>query len=193
MTTPLEQQHAALGIQRPAKLPGVTHIIIHTSGTPVPTEVDATDIDRWHRERGWFGNGYNFVLPWHVSEVQEYAKGHRCRPLDRAGAHVGDCGPGWNARSIGICMVGGLDEQGKTEANYTPSQWWQLERLVPQLIRQYPSITTVLGHRDLIKYTDAPVKKVCPVFDVEEWWKTWVMSRPQNADLVGVKTVSDIL
>lgn len=193
MNTPLEQQHEKLGIGRPDQLlPNVDHIIIHTSATRVPTTVDAADIDRWHRGKGWFGNGYHFVLPWHILGVQEFATGHRCRPLHRAGAHVGECGPGWNARSIGICLVGGLDEEGEPANNYTASQWWHLERLVPGLIRQYPGITTVLGHRDLIQITKAPPKE-CPVFEVEEWWRTWVMSRPQNADLVGVKTISDIV
>lgn len=192
MTTPLEQQHEKLGIGRPDELRNVDHIIIHTAAVKVPTKVDSNDIDRWHRERGFFGNGYHFILPWHESRIEEFATGYRCRPLNRAGAHVGDCGPGWNARSIGICLVGGLDKNEKPADNYLPHQWFHLERLVPELIRKYPGITTVLGHRDLIKITNAP-PKACPVFEVEEWWKKWVMSRPQNADLVGIKTISDIL
>lgn len=175
---------------RPETLPNVDHIIIHCSATAPKQDFNSVDIDRWHRKRGWFGNGYHFVIPRNTG-IEEAATGHRCRPLFRAGAHVGDCGVGWNARSIGICLVGGVDLQGRPDNNFTVSQWQHLEALVPELIRQYPGITTVLGHRDLIRLTNAPPKD-CPSFDVENWWTTWPMARPENQDLNHVRTVSDI-
>jgi N-acetylmuramoyl-L-alanine amidase len=179
-----------LDVQRPDTLANVDHIIIHCSATGPTQDVYSLEIDRWHRKKGWFGNGYHFVLP-RDGGVEEYATGHRCRPLNRAGAHVGDCGPGWNGRSIGICMIGGVDAKEKPDNNFTVEQWWYLERLVPELIRQYPKIQIVLGHRDLIKLTNAP-PKACPSFDVEEWWRTWVMARPRNNDLIGVRTIGTI-
>lgn len=147
----------------------IDHLIIHCSATKADQNITASDIDRWHRAKGWFGNGYHFVIT-RDGIVQSAAKGDRCRALEQAGAHVGDCGQGWNARSIGICMAGGLDKNGKAENNFTKAQWDALKTLVSELLGTYP-IDNIGGHRDLIRKTKAPPKD-CPCFDVWAWFKT---------------------
>lgn len=79
---------------------------------------------------------------------------------------MGDCGPGWNARSIGICLAGGVsqDDVRKAEDNFTENQRGTLIDLLTDLLRRYPR-AEVLGHRDLIARTKAPPKD-CPSFDV---------------------------
>lgn len=144
----------------------IDHIIIHCAATPPTSDIGAIDIDKWHRARGWFGCGYHYVIR-RDGTLESEALGDRCRPLEKAGAHVGDCGPGWNKRSIGICMAGGVNAKGQPEDNFTEQQWLTLEELVGNLSRDFPGCK-VMGHRDLIKLTSAP-PKACPCFDVKTW------------------------
>ena len=37
-------------------------IIVHCSATPEGRDVSVADIDRWHRERGFDGIGYHYVV-----------------------------------------------------------------------------------------------------------------------------------
>ena len=155
------------------------HIIIHCSATKPSQNITATDIDKWHRAKGWWGNGYHYVIT-RDGRIQSAENGDRCRPLDRAGAHVGDCGLGWNSRSLGVCLVGGVDENNKPEDNFTEAQWKALEELVLTLLDRFPSINTIGGHRDLIRLTGAP-PKACPSFDVADWWKNKVLPKYQDS------------
>ena len=129
-------------------------IVIHCSATkPSMTHVDAKEIDRWHRQRGWRKIGYYFVIR-RDGIVEEG------RELGEVGAHA----KGFNSKSVGICLVGGIDEEGNPENNYTDEQWKALEELVNQMLLPYPD-AEVLGHCDL-----PDVKKACPCFNVREWW-----------------------
>ena len=158
----------------------IDHLIIHCSATKAGQNITATDIDRWHREKGWWGNGYHYVIT-RDGRIQSSENGDRCRPLDKAGAHVGDCGPGWNGRSIAICMAGGVGENGKAEDNFTPEQFAALETLVVATLQRFPSITHIGGHRDLIRKTKAPPKD-CPSFSVKDWFNTQVMPHHTGTD-----------
>lgn len=145
----------------------IDHIIIHCSATQAKVDVDAIMIDGWHRARGWFGNGYHYVIK-RNGTLESHALGNRCRPLNKPGAHVGDCGTGWNARSIGICLAGGVAEDGKTaENNFTEEQFSTLRDLLRVLEGEFP-LVQIMGHRDLIEKTGAP-PKACPSFDVAKW------------------------
>lgn len=144
----------------------VDHLIIHCAATRPDQDIGASDIDKWHRAQGWLGNGYHFVIR-RCGLIESEASGHRCRPLEKAGAHVGDCGPGWNKRSIGVCMAGGVDDKGRAEDNFTKEQYASLRWLVSMLTDTRPGLK-VMGHRDLIKQTGASPKD-CPSFDVASW------------------------
>lgn len=72
-------------------------IIIHCSATRAGQDFTATDIDRWHRQRGFRSIGYHFVI-----RLDGTIEPGRDVALD--GAHC----TGWNHRSIGICYIGGL-------------------------------------------------------------------------------------
>jgi N-acetyl-anhydromuramyl-L-alanine amidase AmpD len=144
----------------------VDHIIVHCAATPPTSDIGAADIDRWHRAKGWWGNGYHYVIR-RDGEIEAESAGKRCRPLEKPGAHVGGCGPGWNKRSIGICLVGGIDEEGNAEDNFTTEQFDSLKDLVEYLRRMFPD-TKIMGHRDLIKLTGASPKS-CPSFEVSDW------------------------
>lgn len=146
----------------------IDHVIIHCSATGPDADIGAVDIDKWHRSKGWLGCGYHYVI--RRSGVLESAEnGKRCRPEEKAGAHVGDCGPGWNKRSIGICLAGGVNAKSKAENNFTEAQFATLKVLVQILQKRYPGVK-VMGHKDLIKMTGAPPKD-CPSFSVSNWLK----------------------
>ncbi len=126
-------------------------IVIHCSATPAKMDIGAKEIDRWHRAKGWFRIGYHFVIRRDGSV--EYG-----RELNTVGAHA----VGFNERSVGVCLVGGLAEDGKTSNNnYTPAQWLTLDKLVSELESQFPQ-AKVVGHRDLLSTQ-------CPAFNVKEW------------------------
>lgn len=130
-------------------------LIIHTSATRASMDIGRAEIDRWHRDRGFLGIGYHYV-------IRRDGTVETGRPEDAAGAHCRD--QGMNHRSIGVCMVGGLDENGRPESNYTPEQWATLERLTTEIVKRNPSIAVICGHRDV-----KGVAKECPCFDVREW------------------------
>ena len=148
----------------------VDHIIVHCAASRATSKVDALVIDGWHRAKGWFGNGYHYVIT-REGKTESHATGHRCRPLEKAGAHVGDCGNGWNGRSIGVCLAGGVAADGKTpEDNFTEEQFKALADVLKQLRALYPD-AKIMGHRDLIAQTNAS-PKACPSFDVGKWLET---------------------
>lgn len=139
----------------------ITDIAIHCSATkanldfygPQATaDIGVKEITVWHKERGFNGIGYHFVI--RRNGVIETG-----RDLNIAGAHVAN----YNSNSIGICLVGGVDSKNKAENNYTKEQWDSLLKLIKALREKFPK-TIIKGHRDYPK-----VNKECPCFDVAEW------------------------
>lgn len=132
-------------------------IAVHCSASLPDPATDAKVIDRWHRQRGFLMIGYHFVIK--TDGTVEPG-----RDEDSIGAHV----EGYNARSIGVCMVGGVDANGpagKPVNNFTPAQFTSLTRLLMELRRKYPKVV-IQGHRDFPN-----VAKACPSFDVKPWVK----------------------
>lgn len=189
-------------------------IVIHCSATPsgrpissgVAGNVTAADvIDSWHKTRGFRRRdaavaqfnpqllhiGYHFV----IETTGEVLTG---RGLDETGAHAAN----FNAHSIGICMVGGIETKGQ----FTPAQWKALKNLV--LLQAYNlrvplskplrandaaapggfRVTGgVCGHRDLAVdlNADGEIKsnewhKTCPGFDVNAWLANSLEPLPEH-------------
>jgi len=141
------------------------YIVIHCSATKPTQDVDAAAIDEWHRARGWAGIGYHLV-------IKRDGTVEPGRPLDSAGAHV----RGYNSRSIGVCMVGGIDPDGSSADNFTDWQWVSADAVVDFLRRMYPD-AVIVGHRDLSPDANADGiidqndwLKDCPCFDVKHRW-----------------------
>lgn len=127
-------------------------IIVHCSATPPSmSDVGAEEIDRWHKERGWDGIGYHVV-------IRRDGKREDGRPLEKPGAHA----RGHNANSIGVCLIGGVDEDGKPDANFTNVQYQMLYAELIRLTNLFPG-AKVIGHRDVSD-------KACPSFDVQAFW-----------------------
>lgn len=128
----------------------INEIIIHCSATACDKDFRAADIDRWHKDRGFDGIGYHFVID--LDGTVEVG-----RPIEKAGAHC----TGHNANSIGICYIGGLMINGKTPYDSrTNEQKIAMRALVTSLQAVY-GISKVTGH-------NAYANKACPCFQVPE-------------------------
>lgn len=126
----------------------IDYLVIHCADTYAHMDIGRTEIDKWHKARGWNGIGYHYV-------VRRDGTIEPGREEDQMGAHVA----GHNGYSIGICYAGGKGANGQPEDNRTYEQRNALRLLVNELRKKYPS-ARVVGHRDL-----AP-GKACPCFDV---------------------------
>lgn len=115
-------------------------------------DIGRREIDLWHKDRGFKEIGYHYV-------IRRDGVVERGRPDRVPGAHVS----GHNGTTIGICMIGGLDESGRPAPEYTPAQWAALRKLLAELVLAYPG-AEIKGHRDYPR-----VAKACPSFDVAAW------------------------
>lgn len=128
------------------------HIVIHCSATKPTMDIGVRDIRMWHKQQGWLDVGYHFVIK-RDGTIEEG------RPVDVVGSHVKN----HNSNSVGVCLVGGVDEKMKPEANFTDAQWAALETVVRELKAKYPN-ASVKGHNEF----DAG--KACPSFNVQHWF-----------------------
>ena len=144
-------------------------IVVHCSATPPGSDIGADEIDDWHRRRD-----PPFKMIGYHAVIRRDGQIEFGRHFDEAGAHV----KGQNYRSVGICMVGGIDERGAAENNFNDEQFDSLTTVIAMLQRAYPD-AEVVGHRDLSPDLDGDGVieehewvKECPSFDVAEWMKT---------------------
>jgi N-acetylmuramoyl-L-alanine amidase len=131
-------------------------IVLHCSATRgVQANIGVDDIRRWHKAQGWKDVGYHFII-----------KRDGTLQTGRAQSAIGSHVQGHNANSVGICLVGGLDDKTwKPTDNFTAAQWKTLTTLVARLTKIYPA-AKVLGHRDFPN-----VQKACPCFNARVWAK----------------------
>ncbi len=140
---------------QPRSYADIEKIIVHCSASDFG---DAAVIDAWHRERGFDGIGYHFVIlngrrtadsAYDPAADGEIEKG---RPVDRIGAHC----RGANTDSVGVCVIGDRFFTSK-----------QLLSALPQVLlalTDLPGIThatQIYGHRD---FSDT---KTCPNIDTQ--------------------------
>jgi N-acetylmuramoyl-L-alanine amidase len=127
----------------------ITKIILHCTATPEGRDVDAADITRWHKKRGWRNNGYHYVVKLDGT-IEEG------RSVQMVGAHTIN----HNVGSIGVVYVGGCDKDMNPKDTRTPEQDTALTNLLSALLEMYP-IATLHGHNEF-------ANKACPSFDVQK-------------------------
>ena len=138
----------------------ITHIVMHCTATPATSDIGAADVHRWHLQRGWSGIGYHFV-------IRRNGKIEPGRTIEKKGAHVA----GFNAKSIGISLAGGVASDGQTPVdNFTDDQLIAARDLVLDLMAIYrvPS-NNVMGHNEVIAKITHSSPKACPVFSMEHF------------------------
>ncbi len=145
--------------------------VIHCSATKEGVWVDETMIESWHKKRfkkiGGKHIGYHILIYLDGTVVQ--TKG-----LEHVGQHVA----GANSKTVGICLIGGLDVNGTSKNTFTRAQMVSLEKVIRELRISYPKIT-FKGHRDYSPDLNGngviePFEflKDCPCFDVASWMKS---------------------
>ena len=130
----------------------INEIIVHCTATREGQEITVTQIDKWHKKRGFKGIGYHFVV---------YLDGsvHTGRDIDAVGAHCTN----HNKNSVGVCYVGGLDKEGKAKDTRTEAQKKALLDLLKQFRLDYPEVK-IHGHNTFSN-------KKCPCFNAENEYK----------------------
>lgn len=131
----------------------INKIIVHCSATPEGRDVGVDEIRRWHVEdRNWSDIGYHWIIT--LNGTLEEG-----RPEYRNGAHA----KGFNKNSIGVCYVGGVDENLDPKDTRTEGQKETLRCILEDLKDRYPQ-AQIIGHRDVSS-------KACPSFDAREEYK----------------------
>lgn len=149
-----------------AKRKSTSLIVIHCAATKPDQDIGADEIDAMHKARGWKGIGYQYV-------IRRGGLIETGRPIDDVGAHA----KGVNKISVGVCLVGGIDDNGDPDNNFEPQQMRSLQYIVNFLGVMYPGVE-VVGHRDLSPDLDGDGvieewewMKACPCFDVKIWMR----------------------
>lgn len=144
--------------------PSTEKVVWHCSATPPSRDIGSADIDIMHKARGWDGIGYALV-------IRRDGRVEVGEDLKKAGAHA----KGWNNKSVGIVLVGGVDEDGNAENNFTEAQWKSAKHVFEFLVLLYPDADHC-GHRDLSDDLDGDGRiqryefmKDCPCFSVQQW------------------------
>ena len=143
-------------------------IIIHHSASD---DVSAPEIHQWHRDIGYSGIGYHFV-------IRKYGTIERGRPLEKIGAHAGSEA---NFDSVGICLTGNfVGQEPEIE------QLEALLSLISYLEEHYEKKLTILRHCDVYP-TVCPGNKFpwpLPGVNEEEDWKQILIDRAREEKLI---------
>lgn len=121
----------------------IKEIVLHCSDSPAGRGDDAETIHAWHKERGFDGIGYHFV-------IRENGYLEAGRPLYWEGAHV----RGHNSNSIGICMIG--------NGHYSEAQLDTAAGLCADLLNNFPN-AKLYGHYEL------DPNKSCPKYPMSKF------------------------
>lgn len=129
----------------------IKEIIVHCTATREGKAFTVADVDRWHRERGWKGCGYHYLITLD-------GKVEQGRPEQIAGAHC----TGRNIESLGVCYVGGCDLVGKAKDTRTEAQKKALVTLIRQLMHTHGiTLENVRCHNEFST-------KACPSFSISK-------------------------
>lgn len=143
----------------------IDRIVIHCTASPNGRARALADIRADHLARGFKDIGYHYI-------IQPDGRVDLGRDEEQPGAHA----KGFNAHSIGVCMVGGLGGPDKLNpGQYTQAAWNALRTTVQDLLDRY-TYAVLVGHRDLSPDLDGdgeiePAEwiKLCPAFSVRAW------------------------
>ena len=143
----------------------INRIILHCTATREGRDYSVDTIRKWHTDKGWSDIGYHYLV---------YRDGsiHKGRPLERMGAHV----RGYNANSIGIAYVGGVEAERGANGKWipkdtrTPEQIESLDFFIKELMCEYTD-ASLHGHNEFSA-------KACPSFDVQKEYNYII--DPQN-------------
>ena len=144
----------------------ITDIILHCTATPEGKAVTVASIKAGHLARGFKDIGYHYIIDLDGTI-------HKGRDESIIGAHC----TGFNAHSIGISYIGGVDKNGKPRTRAQRRKSGN-GAACQELLGKYPG-AKVKGHRDYSpdlngNGTVEPWEwiKACPCFEVKTWLTT---------------------
>lgn len=148
----------------------LTNIIIHCSDSDFG---DAKTIDFWHKQRGWKGIGYHYVIlngKRYAGQVilglnNEDGKIEKGRMVNGDdwidGNEIGAHCLGYNDKSIGICLIG--------KKEFTMRQFDSLIFLLEDLLDKHAKtipVKNILGHYET--ESGKAEGKTCPNFNMDK-------------------------
>ena len=89
------------------------YLVLHTAAYS-GRNCDANVIDNWHKQRGWQGIGYHYVILNNRHDNKPDGELEKGRRDKTPGAHC----LGLNDKSLGICCIGHGDKEDFTEKQY---------------------------------------------------------------------------
>lgn len=129
----------------------INYLVLHCTATPQNTKVESI-LKYWKNNLGWKNPGYHFIILPDGTIVP-------LQPIEKHSNGVA----GYNADSIHISYIGGVDSKGRAIDNRTDAQKQAQIELLQRFKKQFPN-ARIRGHRDF-----PGVTKSCPSFDVLEW------------------------
>lgn len=140
----------------------ITEVVVHWAGTYLNQDLGAEDIHQWHKQKGWSGIGYHYIM-------RRDGRLQRGRPIGKGGAHALD--NGHNKYSIGISFIAGYNCPTGTKNAHkfisadsiTPEQMKTFEMFMSAFYKVWPG-GQAFGHVDVDNKG-----KIDPGFDVQEY------------------------
>ena len=134
----------------------VDYLILHCSAGS--TKSIAADLRAYHMKpvsdggRGWSDIGYHFVVKYYGNTYSDIVE--EGRPTTTMGAQA----QGFNARSLGICMVGNFDKIDPSQLQYAAT----VELIAALAIKYEVAVENILGHRETYDALGQRRMKTCP-------------------------------
>jgi hypothetical protein len=132
------------------------------------------DIHRWHKEKGWSGVGYHFF-------VRKDGTVYEGRPITKVGAHAYN----YNSDSIGICFEGNFEVEKMPDVQKEAGK-----ELVSYVKKKYPTITSIVGHRDLMA-TACPGKNF-PFDEIAKGKTSSTVSKKEKVEYTQEQFIKDV-
>lgn len=128
----------------------IDKIIIHCADTKTSQSFDISEVDLWHKKRGFSKVGYHYYI--RLDGTLQIG-----RELNEVGAHC----KGQNSKSIGICFEGGLNPDSSKWSTPLNEQLLTYDSLISYLNSIFGDLS-IHGHYD---FSDT---KSCPNFLIDE-------------------------
>ena len=129
----------------------IKYIALHCTATSTTSKPEAI-VNYWKNALGWSKPGYHYLIDYQGNIHKLAEESEICNGVK-----------GFNAVSIHVSYIGGVDAQGHPKDTRSPEQLATMERIVKELHARYPG-AKIQGHKDFPN-----VLKACPSFNVAAW------------------------
>lgn len=139
----------------------IKYIAVHCTASSQTMTIDG--LRQEFKRKGWVNPGYHYVVAPDGKITQMLTEDN-----------VSNGVKGFNAITVNVAYIGGIDRNGKPIDNRTPAQKASLLTLLRMLHKKYPT-AIIQGHRDFSpdlnrdgRITPNEWIKVCPCFNAKD-------------------------